>query len=174
MNIEIETERLLLRRFTDADATAASDNSKQPLVAHYLSDMVLENEQKALEWIHWINKDKFDMTVPFIALAVEVKSEKKCIGLIGVAPKRELDNEIEILFGIADDCQNRGYITEAGTALIKWVFDNTPSDHLVAIVKHDNPASRRVIEKLGFVYQGEKRIEYDGQMTGFHYYQLCK
>jgi len=172
MSIKIETARLILRQFTGNDAADVSYNSKQPTVAHFMSDMILENEQKALEWIHWINNDKFNVAIPCIVIAVELKAEKKCIGLIGVAPKHELDNEIEILFEIADEYQNNGYITEAGEALAKWTFDNTPINYLVAIVKHDNPASVRVIQKLGFIYQGEKRIDYDGQITDFHYYRL--
>ena len=73
---------------------------------------------------------------------------------------------------MADEHQNRGYITEAGKALAVWVFAHTQARFLVAIVKHDNPASSRVIEKLGFAYSGERRIDYDGAMTDFHYYRL--
>lgn len=79
-------------------------------------------------------------------LAVVLKSTQRCIGLIGIAPKYELDNEIEILFEIADEYQNQGYVTEVGNATINWTFEHTPAKYLVAIVKHDNVASKRVIE----------------------------
>jgi RimJ/RimL family protein N-acetyltransferase len=174
MSIQIETARLILRLFTESDAAAASYNSKQPTVAHFMSDMVLDTEEAALGWICWLNKDKFDAGIPCIVLAVEMKASKKCIGLIGVAPKRELDNEIEILFSIADEYQKQGYITEAGKGLIDWTFENTITNYLVAIIKLDNPASVRVIKKLGFAYNGERRIDYDGEMTDFHYYRLEK
>ena len=171
---QIETSRLILRQFTESDAAAACYNSKQPTVAHFMSDMVLNTEADAINWIRWLNNDKFDTSIPCVVLAVELKSNQKCIGLIGVAPKYELDNEIEILFEIADEYQNQGYVTEAEKAIIKWAFENTPVKYFVAIVKNDNPASNRVIEKLGFNYSGEKRIDYDGQMTDFHYYRLHK
>ena len=172
MNIQIETSRLILRPFMESDAAAASYNSKQPIVAYFMSDMVLATEESALGWIRWINNDKFNVSVPCVVLAVELKADKKCIGLIGVAPKRELENEIEILFSVTDEYQNQGYITEAGKAIIDWAFENTPAKYLVAIVKLDNPASIRVIEKIGFIYNGERRIDYDGTMTDFHYYRL--
>ncbi len=172
MSIFIESERLILREFTESDAAAASYNSKQPTVAHFMSDMVLNTEGEALNWIRWINHEKFDTSIPCIVLAVVLKSNQKCIGLIGAAPKYELDNEIEILFEIADEYQNQCYVTEAGKVIIKWAFENTPVKYIVAIVKNDNHASNRVIEKLGFNYSGEKRIDYDGQMTDFHYYRL--
>ena len=168
---QIDTERLCLRCFRRRDAAAASYNSRQPSVAHFMSDMVLPSPKDARRWIRWLN-GKIDTGVPCVVLAVELKAHKKCVGLIGAAPKRELGNEIEILFEIADGYQNRGYITEAGKALIAWVFANTPAPWLVAIVKHGNLASQRVISKLGFRYFGERRIEYDGQMTDFHYYRL--
>ncbi len=172
MTITIETPRLILRQFAESDAAAASYNSRQPSVAHFMSDMVLNTEVDALGWIRWLNHEKFDVSIPCVVLAVEVKAIRKCIGLIGVAPKYELDNEIEILFEIADEYQNQGYVTEAGKALIHWASENTPAKNLVAIVKHDNAASNRVIEKLGFQYAGEKRMDYDGKMTDFHYYRL--
>ena len=54
MSIKIETERLILREFTDNDAAEASYNSKQPTVAHFMSDMILENEQKRLALTRFI------------------------------------------------------------------------------------------------------------------------
>ena len=168
----IETKRLVLRPFERGDAADASYNSTRPNVAQYMSDMVLRTRRDARRWIRWLNREKFGVGVPCVVLAVTRKSDKKCIGLIGVAPKRELDNEIEILFSIADEYQNQGYITEAGRALAAWAFKHTPAPYLVAIVKPGNPASSRVIEKLGFAYAGERRIDYEGAMTDFHYYRL--
>ena len=174
MNIHIETKRLILRKFNETDAIDASNNSRQPIVSHFMSDMVMATEQEAIDWIRWINNDKFNPKIPTVVLAVILKSRNKCIGLIGVAPKHELGNEIEILFSVADEYQNHGYITEAGKALIEWTFCNTPAKYLVAIVKHENTSSNRVIEKLCFAYTGEREIDYDGEMTKFHYYRLYK
>jgi len=170
----IETPRLILRPFRRRDAAAVSHNSARPNVARFMSDMVLKTPRDARRWIRWLNRKKFDVNVPCVVLAVVRKKGRRCIGLIGVAPKPELGNEIEILFSVADEYRSRGYITEAGRALIAWVYKHTPAPCLVAIVKPDNPASSRVIEKLGFAYAGERRIDYDGAMTDFHYYRLEK
>lgn len=139
-----------------------------------MSDMVLETEEEALKWIHWINNKKFNTDIPCIVLAVEIKKTHTCAGLIGVAPKQELGGEIEILFSLADEFQNQGYMTEAAQALIQWTFENTKVSYLIAIVKHDNTPSNRVINKLKFKYCGERRIDYDGEMTDFHYCRLEK
>lgn len=170
--MRIETKRLTLRRFTEDDAAAASYNSSQPIVAHFMSDMVMKTEEVSLGWIRWLNGDKFDATVPCVVLAIELKSTHICIGLIGVAPKREINNEIEILFEIADEYQNNGYATEAGKAIIWWAFEQAQQDVLSAIVKPENKASRRVIEKLGFVYCDTRTLSYDGADCAFDYFRL--
>lgn len=170
--LKIETERLILRPFTEDDAAEASYNSCRPIVAHYMSDMVMKTEEAALGWIRWINGEKFDVAVPCVVLAIELKSSHKCIGLIGVAPKREINNEIEILFEIADEYQNNGYATEAAKAIIWWAFEQARQNVLSAIVKPENKASRRVIEKLGFVYCDTRSLEYDGADCAFDYFRL--
>jgi RimJ/RimL family protein N-acetyltransferase/phospholipid N-methyltransferase len=172
MNLPIETSRLILRQFTDSDAAAASYNSKQPSVARNMSDMILNTEDDALKWIHWINNEKFDTSKPFLVLAVILKSSEKCIGLIGVAPKYELDHEIEILFEIADEYQNLGYATEAAKAIIWWAFEKAGQSVLSAIIKPTNKASKCVIEKLGFLYENTRTLPYDGKDTTFEYYRL--
>ncbi len=48
----------------------------------------------------------------------------------------------------------QGYATEAVRALIAHAFDTDGFDYLLAGYFEDNPASARVIEKLGFVAQG--------------------
>lgn len=172
MEIRLETTHLILRPFAESDAKAVSYNSRQPIVAHFMSDMVMETEEAALGWIHWINNEKFNVDVPCVVLAVELKSDHKCIGLIGVAPKQELNNEIEILFEIADEYQNNGYATEASKAMIWWAFEHLGQDMLSAIVKPKNKASRRVIEKLGFIYGDTRVLPYDGADCTFDYFRL--
>jgi ribosomal-protein-alanine N-acetyltransferase len=172
MNLQIETTRLILRPFTEADAAAASYNSKQPTVAYFMSDMILNTEEDALNWINWLNNEKFNTSIPCVVLAVTLKSSAKCIGLVGVAPKHELDNEIEILFEIADEYQNQGYATEAAKAMIWWAFEKAKQDVLSAIVKPGNKASRRVIDKLGFVQIDTRDLPYDGNTVTFDYLRL--
>jgi len=85
---------------------------------------------------------------------------------------QELDNAIEILFSIADEYHGKGYATEAGKAIIAWAFENCNLDYLVALVKLDNGASGKVIEKLGFKEIEKRTIDYDSVPTVFSYYRL--
>lgn len=56
--------------------------------------------------------------------------------------------------------------------IIEWFFNTRSNDYLCAIVKLDNPASQKVIEKLGFNFIEEREIMYDNKPTMFNYYRL--
>lgn len=170
-DIYIETDNLIVRPFLISDAKDAAYYSQQPKVSYWMSDMVLHNESEAISWIYWLN-EKYNTKEPFIVLAIEHKVEHKCIGVVGVHAKAEIDNEVELLYGISDSYQGNGYATEASKALMHWVFKNTELKNLTAIVKPENIPSKAVIEKLGFECVDTKVIPYDSQMWEFDYYKL--
>jgi RimJ/RimL family protein N-acetyltransferase/phospholipid N-methyltransferase len=171
MSIQIETQRLILRNFKASDAGSAAYNSQQPQVAHWMSDMVLQDETNAAKWIEWIN-GMCQASNGIQVLAIERKVDKVCIGLIGFAAKQELDGEVEILYAVADPYQGNGYATEAAKAIVWQAFEKTKLDMLSAIIKPKNMASRRVIEKLGFAYVDSRILPYEGKPTSFNYYRL--
>lgn len=168
---KIETKRLTLRYFERDDAKAAAFNSQQSNVAKWIPDMVLNDENEAVEWIEWIN-GQCQVSDKFRVFAIEHREDKVCIGLIGYAPKKELNKEIEILYTISDTYQCQGFATEAAKALIWYAFQKMGLNMLSAIIKPDNIASRKVIEKLGFIYGDTRKIHYNGQITNFDYYRL--
>ncbi|MCK5519411.1 MAG: GNAT family N-acetyltransferase, partial [Alphaproteobacteria bacterium] len=73
---------------------------------------------------------------------------------------------------IADEHQNKGYATEAAKAIIWWAFEKAGQDVLSVIVKPENRASRRVIEKLGFVYVDTRTLPYNGEDCAFDYFRF--
>jgi len=172
MNIRIETSRLILRPLAESDAAAVSRNSRQPSVARFMPDMVYDNEESAIGWIRWSNNELFDTDKPAVLLAVIRKSDGLCMGCIFVHRKEEWDNVVEMGYYIADEFQNNGYATEAGKAMIWWAFDEAGQDMLSAFVKPDNTASRRVIEKLGFIYVDTRMLPHDGEDCAFDCFRL--
>lgn len=172
-NLKIETGSLIIRPFKVSDAKDASYYSRQPIVAHWLSDMVMKDEEEAVNWIKWVNGN-LSIESTEIVLAIELKNEGKVIGVVGVHPKDTLDNEVEILYGVSDEYQRKGYCMEAASSLIQWVFENTATTRLSAIVKPENIASEKVIKKLGFIYKDTRMLEYDGRICKFNYYNKEK
>jgi len=61
--------------------------------------------------------------------------------------------------------QGNGYATEAASLLVGYAFDELNAHKVSAEVQTDNPASERVLEKLGFEREGTRRDHYykDGE-----------
>ena len=82
----------------------------------------------------------------------------RLIGGIGVAARaNDEDGEAELGYWIVPSHWGCGYATEAGRAVIATARDSLRIDRLVSGHFVDNPASGRVLEKLGFAADG--RIE---------------
>jgi RimJ/RimL family protein N-acetyltransferase len=122
-NLKIETARLVLRPFTESDATAASYNSKQPSVAHFMPEMVKDTEEAALGWIRHVNKELWSIDKPCVLFAIVRKADEQCIRCIFINRKEEWGNIVEMGYYIGDEYQNGGYATEAGKAMIWWAFE---------------------------------------------------
>jgi len=146
--MRIETKRLVLRHFAETDAAA---------VMHFTNGE-FETEQAALAWIHWIKKEDV-ISRPLFVFAIESKQTGDCIGRVYIHGKYELNGEVEIGYGIAEEHRINGYATEAAKAAVWFAFEQAGQEVLCAIVKPENIASRQVIEKIGFVSSGTRIVE---------------
>jgi [ribosomal protein S5]-alanine N-acetyltransferase len=171
MELTLETQRLTLRPFTMGDIHSVTEITSRPIVSRYMTDMVFDTPDKAEAWIRELDRI-CNENEPCVLLAIVPKDTVIPIGYIGLHPKDTLDNEVEILYAMADEHQGKGYMTEAGKALTGWCFQSTSIPFIAAIVQHSNIASIRVVEKLGFMYEGEKTLPHNGILTNFHYYRL--
>ena len=73
----------------------------------------------------------------------------------GVSP----DGAVEIGYGIDEKYQGRGYATEAVSAVTEWAVQQDGITCVEAEAEEDNIASLRVLEKSGFVPNGERGEE---------------
>lgn len=59
---------------------------------------------------------------------------------------------VEIGYGLAEPFRGKGFATEAAEGMCRWLFTEAGAKVITATgVKADNVASRRVLEKIGFV-----------------------
>ena len=85
-----------------------------------------------------------------------VISASQCgAGLVGFKGCPDEDGQTEIGYGMDPAFQHQGYTTEAARALVAWAFEEPTCKSIVAVnVQKDNPASSRILEKLGMtVYE---------------------
>ena len=71
-------------------------------------------------------------------------------------------DEVELAYVVAADHWGRGYATELGRALLEYGFCDLGLAEIACYTGQCNAASRRVMEKLGFVYEREL-LHDDGQ-----------
>lgn len=65
------------------------------------------------------------------------------------------DHAIEIGYGVLPDQEGKGYTTEAVQAMIQWAFYNSDVVFIEAETEPENRAFQRILEKCGFVPDGE-------------------
>ena len=74
---------------------------------------------------------------------------------IGVASLRNEERKLTLGFWLAPPCWGRGLMSEAVEALVDTTFQLTTVKTIHACARIDNRASRRVLEKCGFLQTGE-------------------
>lgn len=143
------TDRLLLRPGWIEDAPA--------LAAAIGDERVVRNLARA-PWPYGLADAEAylsgsDAALPSFLIFARTNDAPELVGGIGFGALQNC--EVELGYWIASDCWNRGYVTEAGHAALALARDSLRLCRIVSGHFLDNPASGRVLEKLGFAPAGE-------------------
>ncbi|HNX15066.1 MAG TPA: GNAT family N-acetyltransferase [Oscillospiraceae bacterium] len=158
----IKTERLTLRRFTYEDADDMlkcwiSDEKVQALYgepAYKTKEAVIELLDKYIGGYERMN---------YYRWAIILKETGECIGQIAFFLVDDKNHFVEIEYCVGTLFHNRGFMTEAVNAVIRFGFEQLNLHKIQVSHKAGNIPSKRVIEKCGFIYEGTLRdYFYDG------------
>jgi RimJ/RimL family protein N-acetyltransferase len=152
----IETERLTLRRFRDADRDAVARwNADVAFTRHLAGVQTRAQSDEAFDrWDrHWSDHG-------FGLLAVEWRGTGEVIGRVGPQYHRAWPAEPEVGWALDPAWWGRGIATEAGTAAVEWVFGGLGHARVVSITTEVNTASRNVMAKLGFTLHARVESEW--------------
>ncbi len=97
------------------------------------------------------------------------KASGRFVARVGAMTTLET-GRIEIAWSTTRDAWGKGYASEAARAAIDFTFANSTLDALDCYLRPDNTASRRVAEKVGFLYE-DTRFLYDRPLR---YYRLFR
>ena len=77
--------------------------------------------------------------------------------IIGTLSFKGIDDKgiVEIGYGINEGYENKGYMTEAVRAIVKWASEQPNVKQIEAEAEENNYASIRVLEKCNFVPNGK-------------------
>jgi len=148
----IETERLTLRAFREADAAAFFELSQDPDVMRYVGDRrvpTLQESWRAIAgWLgHWALRD-------YGQWAIEERASGRLIGRAGIInPVDWPGAEVGYLLGRA--WWGHGYATEAARAAMDWGFERIGFADLLSLIDPANNPSIAVAMRLGETLRGE-------------------
>ena len=145
MNLQtFETKRLMLRPFSVQDAKRVQELAGAPEVAattlnipHPYKDGMAEN---------WINQLDF-------ILAITQIDTRKLIGCINLSLNLH-HHKAELGYWIGKFYWNQGYCTEAAQRMIKFGFKELKLNKITSRHISSNPASGKVMKKIGMIEEG--------------------
>ena len=147
----LETKRLLLRKWTDADCDALFEILRDTEVVRYLADGKPFSMEKVKEFLAWA--ESYERENGFCRWKIIEKSSGEIIGSCGFARPHGTE-EIELGYLFAKNRWGRGYATEIAAAASDYGFKKLGFREIIAMTDVENTASQRVLEKIGFTSRG--------------------
>lgn len=156
MRPTLETERLILRPFVLSDAKDVQRLAGHKLIAAttaaiphpYLDGM-------AEKWIAQ-HEELFHKGTD-VQLCITLKATGEVIGCIDLFTISKVHQRAEMGYWVGVDYWNKGYCSEAALAMAKFAFQTLKLNKLIARHMATNPASGKVMTKIGMTKEGYLR-----------------
>lgn len=170
--MKIPFDKYCFRSFEDNDAEAIVKHANNREVSKYMRDSFPYPYSKtnAVRWIDFVKKNYFTLS---FALA----DETELIGGIGAMPQTDVHRfSAEVGFWLGQSHWNKGIIKKALPLFCNYIFTNFDFNRLTANVFQGNEASKKVLEKNGFVLEGtlRKNVFKENKFVDHFIYGLLK
>jgi len=112
---------------------------------------------------------------PLVNFAITIHDQ--VIGGIGIEPRQDVYRKTAIIgYWLSEELWGRGIMPEAVKLVTNYAFENLDFIRLQASVYSKNPASMRVLEKVGYVKEGIMRnaVIKNGAVMDEHLYAILK
>ena len=151
----LETERLLLRMFSEGDFEDYARMCADPEVMRYLGEGKPLPRLEAWRQIafiigHWQLRG-------YGFWAVEEKSSGKLVGRIGFFNPEGWPG-FELGWTFMREAWGKGYATEGGRRALTYAFEEMGREHVISLIHPNNLASIRVAERLGEKLEGRTEL----------------
>jgi ribosomal-protein-alanine N-acetyltransferase len=149
----LQTDRLILRRPVHDDAPAIFDGyARDGEVVRYLTWRPHESVADTREYLRRCDSGwdaGNDLT-----WAITLHGDDRVIGMVGIRPR---GFKHDMGYVLARPHWGRGFMTEAGRAIVDLALSDTAVHRVWAVCDVDNRASARVLEKIGMQLEGVLR-----------------
>ena len=149
----IETERLILRPWKDADHALFAAMGRSPAVMEHLGDLLDDSQVAA----GIARQRDFQASHGYCFWAIERRADGDFLGFCGLKPGTvgPIDGEVEIGWRLREDAWGQGYAREAAEASIGWGWANLDAPRIMAITTPANTASWGLMIRLGMIRRPE-------------------
>lgn len=160
--LPLRTPTLTLRHFVAEDAPVllwlnGEESTRHWLPSHVYSDLAQAKE--AVAYLIGCYSSPGDARRGPYVLGVELCRTGELLGHVGFSP---LDGQVEVSYAIAESARGLGHATEALAEACRWAADAFALSSLTALTASANAASRRVLDRVGFLYRGDEGRRFQG------------
>ncbi len=155
---EFTTERLTIREYRRSDLDDYIAVTSQPEIYKTTYGIPKEYTKKYGRRYFRIIRENLNSMRAF-EFGMFLKSNGRYLGNIGLINICLAHKHADISYYIDKDFRNMGFTTEAAREMLGWAFGFMDFEKVTGICMSINPASRRVMEKIGMKYEGTLRNE---------------
>lgn len=153
---ELETDRILLRRISVDDAEKMYNNwASDPDVSRYVTWPVHKDIDVTKDLLK-IWEREYDKPNCY-RWCIVLKETNEPIGTIDVVKSEDSYEIAEIGYCISKEYWSKGIMTECAKRVLKFLFEEVGYNRIQATHALENPASGRVMQKIGMQYEGTIR-----------------
>ena len=158
--VVLETGRLVLRRLSMEDAPFLLELLNEPSFLRHIGDKGVRTEADARRYVETGPLASYER-FGFGLLRVELRETGQPIGMCGLL-KRDALPDADLGFAFLPRYWSKGYALESASAVLAHARGSLGLARVLAITSPDNEASIRLLEKLGFRFEGMVRVPEDG------------
>ena len=151
---QLHTSRLLLRAVEPNDQQFIYEGLSHPEVIPYYGVRYTSFEETAAQ-MNWY--ENLHQTGTGASWIIVCKENEEKVGDISVYNHKPEHNKAEIGFWLLPQHWNKGYAVEAVETVIEYWKVERALHRMEAFVEEENSASRRLLERAGFTYEGTMR-----------------
>jgi RimJ/RimL family protein N-acetyltransferase len=157
----LETERLILRWLSTDDAEFILELLNDPSWVRFIGDKGVRTLDDARDYILKSLVAMYER-LGFGLYLTELKDGGVPVGICGLI-KRDSLEDVDIGFAFLPKFCGKGYAYESASAVMEYGKRTFGLNRIVAITSPDNYPSTRLLEKLGFNFEGMVKLSDDGE-----------
>ncbi len=148
-SLELQTERLLLRPFRDADLNRLAEYQAMPEVARYMYWEPASRPEVEAMMARWMGATRLEQDDDVVTLAVARGDDGLLLGSVTIFLRSIEHRQVEVGYVFHPDAGGHGYATEATRVLVDFAFSELGAHRVFARTDARNTPSAALLRRLG-------------------------